>query len=264
VTPGLETVVAVTPVVVGLGGGFMISPEMKAAVKDGGYNGWSLYLAGRAGVLGPTTADVVVAALPFHSPDLVTRGWEAGLAVRPVDETVDRYVAVCHEWGRNRYSDVDGVARLADLLARVVDAADPQSDPLYAGWRAVPLPDDAPARVCQLLHVLREHRGAAHLSAIRLAELSPVEAIIAGPGGIGNATFFGWSPPWPEVDEGVQARRAKAEQVTDELVAPAYAVLAPPEATELAELLGRAADAVTARGPIAALTGEALGRRHHG
>jgi hypothetical protein len=243
---GLETAVALKPYVAGLGGGFMISPEMKAAVKEGGYSGWSLYMAGRAGVLGPTSADVVVAALPFHSPDLVTSGWDDGLAVRPVDETVARYVAVCHEWGRNRYSDVDGVARLADLLARVVDAADPLSWLLYAGWRAVPLPDDAPAQACQLLHVLREHRGAAHLSAIRLAGLSPVEAIIAGPGGTRNATFFGWSPPWPELDEGVQGRREQAEQLTDQLVAPAYAALTSAEAAELGELIGRAAKAVAA------------------
>lgn len=193
--PGLETAVAVKPVVVELGGGFMISPEMKAAVKDGGYRGWSLYMAGRAGVLGPTSGDVVVAALGLFEPEMVIKAWQAGLAVRPVHETVARYVDVCHEWGRNRYSDLAGVERLAELSARVVDAADPRGWPLYAGWRAVPLPDDAPARACQLLHVLREHRGAAHLSATRLAGLSPVEAIVAGPGGPDNATFLGWSPP---------------------------------------------------------------------
>jgi hypothetical protein len=244
VSRGLDAAVAAKPAVVELGGAFMISPEMKAAVKGGGYRGWSLYMAGRAGVLGPTSSDVVGAALGFFSPDLVRPAWEAGLAVRPVEQTHERYVAVCRDWGRNRYSRLEGVERLADLLGRVVEAADPVGWPLYAGWRGVPLPEDAPARVAQLVHVLREHRGGAHLFAVRSAGLTPLEAILAGDGGAGNAAFFGWSTPFPQVDVSARRRRDRAEELTDELVAPAYAVLAHGEHELLPELLGRAAAAV--------------------
>jgi hypothetical protein len=237
----VATAAAAKPVVTALGGGFMISSEAKAAGKDGGYHGWGLYFAGRGGVLGPAPVEVVASLFPFHAPKLVRTGWSSGLAVRPVEETVARYVDVCHAWGRRHYTGFDGAGPLADLAARVVDAADPVGDPLFAGWRRLDLPSDAPARVAHLLHLLREHRGGAHLAAIRLAGLDPLAAVLAGEGGAGNAAFFGWAEPYPAVDEALRERRARAESLTDEIVAPAYGALSPAEATELVDLLGQSA-----------------------
>jgi hypothetical protein len=244
VNDGTATAHAAASVVTDRGGAFMISSEAKAAGKDGGYRGWALYLAGRGGVLGPAPLEVVGSLFPFHEPGVLRSGWVSGLAVRPVEETVERYVDVCRAWGRRHYSELDGAERLADLLGRVVDAADPVGWPLFAGWRRLELPADAPARAAQLLHVLREHRGGAHLSALRLTGLSPLEAIVAGPGGPGNAAFFGWPEPFPVVDEDMLARRKRAEELTDQLVGPAYGALSPEEAGELLDLLeklGRAA-----------------------
>ena len=185
-TDGVATAAAAKPVVTGLGGAFMISAEAKAAGKDGGYRGWQLYVAGRAGVLGEVSTEVVHAALGFMHPDKVRAGWEGGLAVAPLPDTVARYVEVCRSWGRTRYAGLAGADRLADLLDRVAAAADPAGWPLFAAWRAQPLPDDAPGRVVQLLHVLREHRGGAHLGAVRSVGLRPLEAILAGYGGAGQ------------------------------------------------------------------------------
>jgi hypothetical protein len=237
VTHGTETAAAARPVVTVLGGAFMISSEAKAAGKAGGYRGWPLYFAGRGGVLGPAPIEVVESVFAFHAPELLGWSWPAGLAVRPVEETVATYADVCRAWGRRHYTATDGTERLAELLARVVAAADPLGWPLYAGWRSVEVAADGPARVAQLLHVLREHRGGAYLSALRTARLSPLEAILADDGGPGVATFFGWAEPFPTIDEDVRARRARAEELTDELVGPAYDALAAGEAQELLELL---------------------------
>lgn len=242
-TDALATVVAAKPVVTGLGGAWMISSEAKAAGKQHGYRGWQLYLTGRAGVLGDVSSDVVHATLGFLHPDLVRTGWEAGREVAPLDETVGRYVEVCRTWGRRRYADLAEADRLADLLHRVVHAADPAGWPLFASWRARPLPDDGAGRVVQLLHVLREHRGGAHLAAVRQAGLAPLEAIVAGAGGAANATFFGWPDPLPEATDEHRRRLAVAEGATDAQVAPAYAVLSEPEGAELVRLLAAAADA---------------------
>ena len=87
---GIATARAAAPVVTGRGGGFMISSEAKAAGEDGGYRGWALYLAGRGGVLGPAPIEVVGSLFPFHAPAVLRSGWVAGLAVRPVQETVAR------------------------------------------------------------------------------------------------------------------------------------------------------------------------------
>ncbi|MGZ4626223.1 MAG: SCO6745 family protein [Kineosporiaceae bacterium] len=229
--------------VVALGGGFMISPEAKAAGKDGGYRGWQLYMAGRGGVLGADApAEVVSAAMGFFSPEMVRVNWEAGRAIRPVPDTVERYAEACRDWGRHRFGGLDGLDRLCALLSAVVERADPAGLPLYAGWRAVPLPDDAPGRASQLLHVLREHRGGAHLLAVLASGLTPQEAVVAGPYGPAEATFHGWAEPHPEPDAGIRERHARAEQLTDELVAPAYEALREDEVEELARLLSRAGD----------------------
>jgi hypothetical protein len=243
VTDGVATAGAAKPVVTGLGGAFMISSQAKAAGKDGGYRGWQLYVTGRAGVLGAVSAEVVTAALGFLHPDRVRDGWEGGLAVAPLSETVARYVEVCRAWGRSRYAGLAEADLLAELLERVVGAADAAGWPLFAAWRAHPLPDDGPGRVVQLLHVLREHRGSAHLAAVRAAGLRPLEAIVAGEGGPGNAAFFGWAEPLPEVTGQLTARLARAEEATDVQVGPAYAVLDDRERDDLLRLLGAAAAA---------------------
>lgn len=245
---GLTTAAAAKPVVTGLGGAFMISSEAKAAGKDGGYRGWQLYVAGRAGVLGDVGAEVVDATLGFLHPDLVRGAWEGGRAVAPLADTVARYVEACRAWGRRRYGSLAEADRLAELLERVAGAADPAGWPLFAAWRAQPLPADAPGRVVQLLHVLREHRGGAHLGAVRSVGLRPVEAIVAGAGGAGNAAFFGWNAPLPEVTEDLRARLARAEEVTDAQVGPAYAVLDDGERDDLLLLLGAAATAARTEG----------------
>ena len=82
------------------------------------------------------------------------------------------------------------------------------------------------------------------MSAVQVAGLSPLEAVVAGPYGPENAAFSGWSEPLPEVTDDLKARHARAEELTDELVAPAYAVLSDDEVAELAGLLEAAAAAV--------------------
>ena len=235
-TAGLATAVAAKPTVVSLGGGFMISPEAKAAGKDGGYRGWELYMAGRAGVLGDAPAEVVAAALGFFDPEMVRRNWEAGRAVRPVAQAVARYAEVCRDWGRNRWAAVAGLDRLSALAARVVQAAEPSGLPVFAGWRAQPLPEDAPGRAAQLLHVLREHRGGMHLLAVLASGLTPLQAVVTGPSAE-EAAFHGFAEPHPEPDDNLRARRARAEDLTDRLVAPAYAVLDESEARDFLRLL---------------------------
>ena len=99
-TGGRDISEVVKGAVTGLGGGFMISPEAKAAGKEGGYRGWALYMGGRAGVLGPAPAPVVSAALGFFEPGMVRAGWEAAQLVRPLPETQARYLEICRSWGR--------------------------------------------------------------------------------------------------------------------------------------------------------------------
>jgi hypothetical protein len=225
-----------------LGAGFMISSQAKAFAKGNGLRAWAAYAVGRGSVLGDVDADVVTAAFGFWPSDVVRESWESGRAVISLDAARAGYLTACHEWGRERYAGLAEAGRLAELLSWVVDGCDVAGLPLFAGWRAVDLPADDPARLNQLLHVTREHRGGTHLIAVLASGLSPLQAVLTGPGGTGNASFFGWEEPFEDVSGHVLAR-SQAETLTNTLIAPAFDVLGHDERVELLALLEAASQA---------------------
>ncbi len=243
-----EIAAAVAEPIGRLGGAFMISREAKAFSAEVGLTGWAPYFRGRFGVLGDVDADVVASAAGFFPVETVREAWEAGAGL-PVATSADRYAVVAHDFGRRKLADFAESARLADLLRLVVDGADVVGAPLFAGWRAVPLPEDDRARVIQLAHVVRELRGGLHIVAVLASGLSPLEAVLSGTSAVlqdgePNAEYFGWPRPYPEVTEEVRRRRAAAEDLTDELTAHAFAALGKAEADELVALLKKAERAV--------------------
>lgn len=247
-----STAVAVKDQIARLGGGFMRSREVAASAAEAGYRGWQMYFAGRAGVLGDVDADVVTAATAFFPATFVRHAWEGARSVEPRTAAVARYADAAHGWGRRQLAGFSGATRLAELLDQVVAQAGVLAAPLAAGWRAVPLPADAPARVVHLAHVLREHRGAMHVVAVLAAGMHPLEAMVAGPDGVEGARYFGWREPFPVVDTALGAARARVETDTDRLEAPTWDVLSADEAAECVRLLDAALRAVGAgEGPQA-------------
>ena len=243
-----EIAAAVAEPIGRLGGAFMISREAKAYSTETGLTGWAPYFRGRCGVLGDVDADVVASAAGFFPVEVVREAWDAGAGIAAATAAA-RYAVVAHDFGRRKLADFAESARLADLLQRVVDAGDVVGAPLFAGWRAMQLPDNDRARVIQLAHVVRELRGGLHIVAVLASGLSPLEAILGGTSstlrdGEPNAEYFGWPRPYPEVTEEVRRRRADAERLTDELMAPAFAALDKAEADELVALLEKAERAV--------------------
>ena len=170
---------------------------------------------------------------------MVRVGWQGAWASTDPVRSAARYAQACHEWGRVKLADFDGAGRLAELAAVVAASADVAGLPLFAGWRAVAPPADDPARAALALQVLREHRGGLHGVAVLAQGLTPLQAILAGPGGEPNASFFGWQGPFEDV-AGLREARAAAETLTDDLADRAYAVLDDAEQAELAALLDKA------------------------
>ena len=219
-----------------LGAGWMFDPATAERGKELGLSTWSFYHCGRGGVLGDCDASVVVAAFGFFPPDLQKKAWDKGRAALPVERIVDEYAACCADWGRRTFSSVAAAGRLADLLTAAARASGVMGVPLFAGWRARLLspdaPADDPARLALALQVMREHRGGLHLVAVAAAGIDPLQAVLSGRYGAGNAEFFRWPQPWPDPAL-AQDAMAEAERVTDALVAPAYAALSPEDRAEL-------------------------------
>lgn len=224
-----------------MGGAFMLHPEVLGPGKEAGYpGGFSYYVVGRGGVLGDVDADVVVSAFGFFAPRLVSSLWDAGVVVEGARAGARRYADACSEWGRVRLGTFDGAERLAELLERVVDAADVGGLSLFSGWRSVPRPDDATGRCYLLMHVARELRGSVHLVACVASGLTPCDAVLVNPnGGADQAEKFGWSGPF-DVSASASAAFVVAENLTNQLMARHLDVLSDDELSELADLVASA------------------------
>ena len=237
-----------------LGGAFAECPDTLRRVRELKLSGWAFFVAGRAGALGDVGPEAAAAALGFIAPEAVEEGWAAARRVMPPAEVASACLAECRRWGDERLTDLPGLRRLIGLAERVVLAADAAGMPLFAAWRATPVPDAKPgAQAAVLLHLLREYRCSAHLLAVRASGMSPLEAIVAGPDGEAGAVAFGWQPPYPAIGP-LLRRRVWAEAVTDKLVGQALRVLDPTERSELVTLL----DAALARHRLAQPTTPSL------
>jgi hypothetical protein len=251
VTPE-QTAAAAKRAVNELGGASGNDPKTMRRAREVGLTGWAFYVAGRGGAMGDVRADTVAAALGFIAPEAVQDGWEAAAMVAPPIEIATENRAECCRWGRENLAGFARVARLVELTERIVLGAEIACAPLFAAWRAMPMPEeDLGAQAAVLLHLLREHRGAAHLIAVRASGLTPLEAIIAGPDGEAGATAFGWQPPYPAFEPLVR-KRAWAEALTDRIAGEAYRLLDTGERIELVQLLDAALAALDGTDEITA------------
>ncbi|GAA5183827.1 evbL [Rugosimonospora acidiphila] len=231
------------PAVQELGGAFAECPKTLRRARQLGLTGWAFYVTGWGGALGDVGPETLAATLGFVAADAVQEGWESGRRVDAPIRIAEHYLAECCRWGRERLDALPGVDRLVVLAERVVLAADPAGLPLFAAWRAMPVPDDAPgARAAVLVRLLREHRMAAQLLAVRSAGMTPLESLLAGPEGAAGAIAYGWQPPFPPFEPLVR-RRVWADAITDRITGGAYRIL---EASERHELVGLLNEAVQA------------------
>jgi hypothetical protein len=223
-----------------MGGAFMMNPTTGAAGQEIGLDFLAYYALGRGGVLGDVDGKAVGDAFFFFNPELVASTWDGGKAAKDPREVAQHYAEACAKWGRENLSDVEGLDEFTKLADRVARAAEPTpSSSLFAGWRDMPLPDDAAGRAAiQCALVLRELRGGAHIDAMKQVGLAPADAVATNSPGM--FALFGWTHDMPDT-EGFKTSCEEAERITDELVAPAFAVLSDDERATFAKVLAAVA-----------------------
>jgi hypothetical protein len=218
-------------------GAFAESPQTLRRARLLGLSGWAYHVSARAGALGDVRPETVAAAIGFIAPEAVTDGWEAAAKTTEPMEVATWHLHELCRWGGDQLGGFPRLSRLLELSKRVVSAVDGAGLPLFAAWRAMPVPDSAPgAQAAVNLHLLHEHRMGVHVVAVRAAGLTPLQAIIAGPEGETGAVAFGWQPPYPPAGPIVR-RLMWAESVADALAGQAYAPLDRAERVELIGLL---------------------------
>jgi hypothetical protein len=212
-----------------LGSAFYFIPETTAVGKEHGLDGFRFYVLGRGGVLGDVEAPVIESAFAWWSPDLIAKMWNSARAKMAPREAGRLYMKCAQDLGRAKFASVIGLPAFCASAEKIVQAANPAGLALFAGIAAEPLADDLPGRTMQLLAVLREFRGSAHILAVLAEGVTPMIAHAAKRPDMVKS--FGWGEDEIAVSESDRAALDAAESLTDELVAPAYSVLEAKEAT---------------------------------
>lgn len=222
-TPG-ELVQTTSKPINSVGSSFYFTPETLGAGKALGLNGMQWYFLGRGGVLGDVEAPVVQSAFGYFAPGVVAKMWNGAREKLAPREAARRYHECAADQGRAKLAGVEGLGAFNEAAEAVVRAADPAGLALFAGLAAEPLADDAPARAFQLVAVLRELRGSAHLLAVVASGLTAEKAhLIKRPG---DYKTFGYDEAAaPTVTDADRAALDAAEALTDRLLVPAHAAL---------------------------------------
>jgi hypothetical protein len=228
---------------------------------------WDGYFAGRAAPLGPAPAEVVHAVFYNFADGEVARHipwvWrkitpQEAIAIRERSSAE----ALRHMLGG--LADSTELVRVAGLANRAAVSGSTEGRALYAGLRALDVPEDPVARLWHAATLLREHRGDGHNAALVAHGIGGTEAhvLVALSSGM-RPEKFDRIQHLPKArlaavvdglrDRGLVANdgglsdagkqtRERIEALTDDLAAPIYDVLS---ASELDEL-------VTGLEPIAA------------
>jgi hypothetical protein len=240
------------------------SPEPHEAMAALGFpRYWDGYFAGRSAPLGRVPAEVVHAA--FYN---FAEGEVARHIPQVWDSTTPEAAHAARQQGcvaalRRILGDLvetPGLARAADLLSLASTSAPTEGRVMYAGLRALRMPEEPVARLWHAANMLREHRGDGHIAALVSERIGGTEAHVlsALDMGIYPAESFGRihhldEARLAEVMDGLRERgllddsgrfteagratKDRIESLTDTLAAAPYEGLEPSELDELIALL---------------------------
>ncbi|HXW38184.1 MAG TPA: hypothetical protein VEJ44_00705, partial [Acidimicrobiales bacterium] len=196
-----------------MGSAFYFTEPAISKGAELGLGTFRFYVLGRGGVLGDVDAAEVQSAFGYFAEGIIRTQWDKARTILDPRTAALEYMACCAEFGRTKFSSLEGLEPLCAALDAVNDAADPAGLALYAGIRAEPLAGDPPARAMQLVTVLREYRGSAHLVAIVAQLLDPKIAHFIARPEMWNG--FGYSDDEkPEVTDEHRRKLAAANGLT--------------------------------------------------
>lgn len=219
-----ELLDAVCPTINVVGSAFYFIPETMALGKELGLGGMEFYIQGRGGQMGNTDSSAIAAAFGYFSPALIKSVWDAACDKCDPRKAGAAHLEAAANLGRAKLASLPGLDAFVAAMEKVNSAANPEGLALYAAIRSETPATDAAGRAMQLLAILREFRGSAHLVALRAVGIDGKKAHASKRPDMWKT--FGYSEDeMPEIDDAFLAQMAEAEKITDLIVEPAYAVL---------------------------------------
>ena len=187
-------------------------PVAMAAAEELGLDGFRFYFAGRAGVLGDVSTNVMLSAFGYFNPSLVDKMWTTSKERCDVTAAAAAQLGVAYTMGDNHLADVDGLAEAAASLGELTGAVDCAGLGLFAGFRDQPIPDTPTHAFMHQAILYRELRGSVHLAALAATGCpSRVAHQIKRPS---DLEMFGYKEE-VEVTDDHRAAYAQAEPLTD-------------------------------------------------
>jgi hypothetical protein len=229
-----EWMPAATEKIGALGSAFYFVEPTTAKAEELGLGTFRFYLLGRGGVLGDVEAPVVQSAFGWFAPELIRAQWEKARSILDPRTAGHAHFECAAAFGRSKLSELEGLEPFCAAMQKVNEAADPAGLTLYAGISSEPLADDLAGRAMQLVAVLREFRGSAHLVAVVAQLLEPrIAHYMRRPNMFAG---FGYGEDEvPEVTDEHRRQLAAADELTDRIVARAYSVLDDSEVAALVD-----------------------------
>jgi hypothetical protein len=193
-----------------------LSPDVFGWAAEWGWtNPFAFYFAGRGGMLGDVSPEVVVSAMGWFEPGVAAAMFAEGITEHCASEAAARMAEAHSKWGELHYVGIEGLEEKVAVCEELVGGLEGSAIPIFAGFREA-APGASPAgRAAQLMQILREWRGGLHLVGTTAVGLSPLEAILTNEGP-GQAKFLGWQEPFPNV-EILKTKHDEAEKITDRL-----------------------------------------------
>ena len=236
-----EEVAAATATPVGaLGRSYFFADVVRDTMAESGFTGLPGYVGARGGVLGDVDSDVVVSAFALFNPAVVEMGWNQTKEQGSPSDAAAAFAVGLERWAADTFAHLDGLDDFAAATRAVFDAAVPMSQALYAGWRAMPVPDDPAAATALALQILRELRFGFHVHALSAVGMSPVDAVVAQ-SGPQQAQLFGWSEPFPD-PESLKSLHRQAEEITSARMNEVYEAIDASQRAHVAATVGAIAE----------------------
>jgi hypothetical protein len=142
------------------------------------------YFAGRAAPMGPVPAEVVIATFFNFNPKIVREAIPAAWRLADPADVVQARLEAADAALRRAWDDgalkSPELAEAATLARRAAEVActRPEGRALFASYCTLDWPEEAHLALFHAQTLLREFRGDGHVSALLLAGVDPVEALV--------------------------------------------------------------------------------------
>ena len=219
-----------------LGMSFYFDPLTNEHGKEHGLNVYEFYGLGRGGTLGNVDTKAVQDAFVFFDPATVDFLWTNAKEKADPVAIARAHVEAAYAFADKTFGAIPltVLSNFAMAARKVVDAETAGVCPLVDGYKKLPAPAD-PVHAAYLGTIfLRELRGGLHIHAVHEVGLDPVAACYLQDPMV--FSLHGYKDDQiPEVTDELTAKKARAEELTSEMIAARFDVLSDAERQALAD-----------------------------